>query len=157
MRFGSFGSAQSSSASLGAGAGQGFHDFIDYNVEAELLGYFSSFLVEHHFTGWSQVSATLNLLTWLAARTKTLRVGTAVLVLPWHNPCCWPSKRRLSTCCQVGGSISVSVKAIATMSFVGFAFRSRSWSSLRGSARFDHSVVAVTRAILPSWTLLEFR
>jgi hypothetical protein len=32
-------------------------------------------LVEHHFTGWNQVSATLTLLTWLAARTTTLRLG----------------------------------------------------------------------------------
>jgi alkanesulfonate monooxygenase SsuD/methylene tetrahydromethanopterin reductase-like flavin-dependent oxidoreductase (luciferase family) len=86
MRFGLFGSAQSSLENLGAGAGQGFHDYVDYNVEAEALGYYSTFLVEHHFTGWSQISATLNLLTWLAARTKSLRVGTAVLVLPWHNP-----------------------------------------------------------------------
>jgi alkanesulfonate monooxygenase SsuD/methylene tetrahydromethanopterin reductase-like flavin-dependent oxidoreductase (luciferase family) len=66
--------------------GQGFHDFIDFNVEAEALGYHSTFLVEHHFTGWNQVSATLTLLTWLAARTTTLRLGTAVMVLPWHNP-----------------------------------------------------------------------
>ena len=43
-------------------------------------------LVEHHFTGFGQVSATLNLLTWIGARTKTLRLGTAVIVLPWHNP-----------------------------------------------------------------------
>jgi alkanesulfonate monooxygenase SsuD/methylene tetrahydromethanopterin reductase-like flavin-dependent oxidoreductase (luciferase family) len=43
--------------------GQGFHDFIDFNVEAEALGYHSTFLVEHHFTGWNQVSATLTLLT----------------------------------------------------------------------------------------------
>jgi alkanesulfonate monooxygenase SsuD/methylene tetrahydromethanopterin reductase-like flavin-dependent oxidoreductase (luciferase family) len=28
----------------------------------------------------------LNLLTWIGARTTTLRLGTAVLVLPWHNP-----------------------------------------------------------------------
>src|ERR1700691_6671746 len=86
MRFGLFGSAQANSGDLGEDAGQGFHDYIDFNVEAESLGYYSTFLVEHHFTGWSQVSATLNLLTWLAARTKTLRVGSAVLVLPWHNP-----------------------------------------------------------------------
>jgi alkanesulfonate monooxygenase SsuD/methylene tetrahydromethanopterin reductase-like flavin-dependent oxidoreductase (luciferase family) len=86
MRFGLFGSAQAGTSNLGAGVGQGFHDYIEYNVEAEGLGYHSTFLVEHHFTGWSQVSATLNLLTWLAARTNTLRVGTAVLVLPWHNP-----------------------------------------------------------------------
>src|SRR5262249_57686401 len=26
------------------------------------------------------------LLTWLAACTTTLRLGTAVMVLPWHNP-----------------------------------------------------------------------
>ena len=43
-------------------------------------------MVEHHFTGFGQVSASLTLLTWLAARTKTLRLGTAVMVLPWHNP-----------------------------------------------------------------------
>ena len=86
MRFGLFGGAQTNSATLGAGLGQGFHDFVDFNVEAEALGYRSTFCVEHHFTGWGQISATLNLLTWLAARTKTLRVGTAVMVLPWHNP-----------------------------------------------------------------------
>ena len=86
MRFGLFGSAQANGGDLGAGIGQGFHDYIDFNVEAESLGYHSTFLVEHHFTGWSQVSATLSLLTYLAARTKTLRLGTAVMVLPWHNP-----------------------------------------------------------------------
>src|SRR3984893_8704325 len=86
MRFGLFGSAQANGSDLGASIGQGFHDYIDFNVEAESLGYHSTFLVEHHFTGWSQVSATLSLLTYLAARTKTLRLGTAVMVLPWHNP-----------------------------------------------------------------------
>jgi alkanesulfonate monooxygenase SsuD/methylene tetrahydromethanopterin reductase-like flavin-dependent oxidoreductase (luciferase family) len=86
MRFGLFGSAQANGSDLDASIGQGFHDYIDFNVEAESLGYHSTFLVEHHFTGWSQVSATLNLLTYLAARTKTLCLGTAVMVLPWHNP-----------------------------------------------------------------------
>src|ERR1700719_4401048 len=106
MRFGLFGSAQANGRDLGAGIGQGFHDYIDFNVEAESLGYHSTFLVEHHFTGWSQVSATLSLLTYLAARTKTLRLGTAVMVLPWHNRCCLPSRPRPSTCCQAAGSIS---------------------------------------------------
>jgi alkanesulfonate monooxygenase SsuD/methylene tetrahydromethanopterin reductase-like flavin-dependent oxidoreductase (luciferase family) len=86
MRFGLFGSAQTYTGDLGAGVGQGFRDYTEYNVEAEALGYVSAFLVEHHFTGWNQVSATLNVLTWVAARTKTLRVGTATMVLPWHNP-----------------------------------------------------------------------
>ncbi len=66
--------------------GQGFDDFIDLNVEAEALGYHGTFLVEHHFSGWNQVSATLMLQTALAMRTTTLRLGSAVIVLPWHNP-----------------------------------------------------------------------
>ena len=86
MQFAIFGSAEAGSERPGAAPGEGFHDFVEFNVEAEALGYYATFLVEHHFTGWNQVSATLTLLTWLAARTTTLRLGTAVLVLPWHNP-----------------------------------------------------------------------
>jgi hypothetical protein len=52
MRFGIFGAAQADSSLSSAPMGQGFHDFIDFNVEAEALGYHSTFLVEHHFTGW---------------------------------------------------------------------------------------------------------
>jgi alkanesulfonate monooxygenase SsuD/methylene tetrahydromethanopterin reductase-like flavin-dependent oxidoreductase (luciferase family) len=86
MRFGLFGSAQARRTGPDTDSSQGFRDFIDNNVEAEALGYYSTFLVEHHFTGFGQVSASLNLLTWLGARTRHLRLGTAVLVLPWHNP-----------------------------------------------------------------------
>jgi alkanesulfonate monooxygenase SsuD/methylene tetrahydromethanopterin reductase-like flavin-dependent oxidoreductase (luciferase family) len=90
MQFGLFGSAAARRPSNVDAAefdsAEGFRDFIDYNVEAEALGFRSTFVVEHHFTGYGQVSATLNLLTWLGARTTTLRLGTAVIVLPWHNP-----------------------------------------------------------------------
>jgi len=86
MQFGLFGSASARRGSGEFDSTEGFHDFIEYNVEAEALGFHGTFVVEHHFTGYGQVSATLNLLTWLGARTKSLRLGTAVMVLPWHNP-----------------------------------------------------------------------
>src|SRR5260370_22188056 len=86
MRFGLFGSAQARRSGPDTDSSQGFREFIDNNVEAEALGYHSTFLVEHHFTGFGQVSASLNLLTWLGARTRHLRLGTPVLGLPWHNP-----------------------------------------------------------------------
>jgi alkanesulfonate monooxygenase SsuD/methylene tetrahydromethanopterin reductase-like flavin-dependent oxidoreductase (luciferase family) len=86
MKFGLFGSAQAQRGGTDVDSAQGFKDFVEYNVEAEALGYHSTFVVEHHFTGFGQVSASLNLLTWVAARTSTLRLGTAVVVLPWHNP-----------------------------------------------------------------------
>src|SRR5438552_390998 len=85
MRFGLFGGARTE---IGEQASDSriYTDYIDYICDAEALGFHSLFLVEHHFTGFGQISATLNFLTYLAAKTTTLRLGTAVLVLPWHNP-----------------------------------------------------------------------
>jgi alkanesulfonate monooxygenase SsuD/methylene tetrahydromethanopterin reductase-like flavin-dependent oxidoreductase (luciferase family) len=84
MKFGLFGGARARGGP--AGDSEGYHDFINYVVEAERFGFASVFLVEHHFTGFGQVSASLNLLSYLAARTSRIRLGTAVVVLPWHNP-----------------------------------------------------------------------
>ena len=84
MKFGLFGGARARGGP--ADDSSGYHDFINYIVEAERLGFSSVFLVEHHFTGFGQISATLNFLTYLAAKTSRIRLGTAVLVLRWHNP-----------------------------------------------------------------------
>ena len=84
MKFGLFGGARAKGGP--AGDSHAYHDFINYVVESERLGFSSVFLVEHHFTGFGQVSASMNLLTYLAARTERIRLGTAVVVLPWHNP-----------------------------------------------------------------------
>jgi alkanesulfonate monooxygenase SsuD/methylene tetrahydromethanopterin reductase-like flavin-dependent oxidoreductase (luciferase family) len=86
MRFGLFGGAAAPRLPDVAASAEGFLDFVETNVEAEALGFHSSFVTEHHFTGIGQVSATLTLLTFIAARTTRLRLGTAILVLPWHNP-----------------------------------------------------------------------
>jgi probable F420-dependent oxidoreductase len=85
MKFGLFGGARAARGGP-AGDSHGYGEFIAYVVEAEKLGFRSVFLVEHHFTGHAQVSASLSLLSYLAACTKHIRLGTAVVVLPWHNP-----------------------------------------------------------------------
>ena len=84
MKFGLFGGARAKGGP--AGDSHAYHDFVNYVVEAEKLGFSSVFLVEHHFTGFGQVSASMSLLAYLAARTERIRLGTAVVVLPWHNP-----------------------------------------------------------------------
>ena len=85
MKFGLFGGARAARGGP-TGDSQGYADYIDYVCEAEALGFHSVFIVEHHFTGHGQVSASMNVLSYLAARTKRIRLGTAVVVLPWHNP-----------------------------------------------------------------------
>src|SRR5918998_6183287 len=85
MRFGLFGGARTKRAA-GPGDSHGYGAFIEYVQEAERLGFHSLFMVEHHFTGHGQVSASMTLLAYLAAKTRRIRLGTAVVVLPWHNP-----------------------------------------------------------------------
>lgn len=85
MRFGLFGGARTVLDGRTSDS-QMYTDYIDYVCEAESLGFHGLFLVEHHFTGTGQVSDSLGFLKYLAARTTTLRLGTAVIVLPWHNP-----------------------------------------------------------------------
>jgi alkanesulfonate monooxygenase SsuD/methylene tetrahydromethanopterin reductase-like flavin-dependent oxidoreductase (luciferase family) len=84
MKFGLFGGAKSGAGDVTDS--QSYGRFIDYVLHGDELGYASIFLVEHHFTGNSQVSSSLGLLSFLAGRTRQMRLGTAVVVLPWHNP-----------------------------------------------------------------------
>ena len=62
------------------------HQVVDYAVRAEALGFVSIFLTEHHFTGLPQIPSSLTVLSYLAARTTRMRLGTALIILPWHNP-----------------------------------------------------------------------
>jgi alkanesulfonate monooxygenase SsuD/methylene tetrahydromethanopterin reductase-like flavin-dependent oxidoreductase (luciferase family) len=53
---------------------------------AEALGFDSVWAVEHHFAEYSMSPNPLQFLTWVAARTERVRLGSMVCVLPWHNP-----------------------------------------------------------------------
>ena len=86
MRFGLFGGAAVPRGDPPAISARRLADYIETNVEAEGLGYYATFLTEHHFTGVGQISAPLLVLTAIAMRTTKLRLGTAVMVLAWHNP-----------------------------------------------------------------------
>src|SRR5437879_6978406 len=53
---------------------------------AEPLGFDSLFALEHHFTGYAMSPAPTQLLSYYAGRTRRIALGTAVIVLPWHDP-----------------------------------------------------------------------
>ncbi len=143
MRFGLFGSATARHGGPDVDSGQGYRQFIDYNIEAEALGYYSTFLVEHHFTGLGQVSASLALLTWVAAKTRTLRVGTAVLVLPWHNPVLL-AEQAATIDLLSGGRLDFGVgKGYRHGEFSGFCVPIE-----EADARFNESLDVITKA----WT-----
>src|SRR5271154_5120164 len=141
MKFGLFGSAQANGDDLGPESGQGFRDYLDFNVEAEALGFKSTFLVEHHFTGWNQVSSTLMLLMALAMRTKTLRLGSAVMVLPWHNPVLLAEQAATLDLIS-GGRFDFGVgKGYRHSEFKGFQIAPE-----EAEARFEEAIEVMTRA-----------
>lgn len=52
----------------------------------EPLGYDSLWTVEHHFGPYGLNSNPLQFLSYMAGKTSTIKLGTMVVVLPWHDP-----------------------------------------------------------------------
>ena len=69
MKFGLFGGARSKPGAAD-GYAEGYREYIDGVIEAEAQGLHSNFLVEHHFSGIGQVSASLSLLAYLAGKMR---------------------------------------------------------------------------------------
>ena len=63
-----------------------FHEHMALGDLAEPLGFDSLWALEHHFTGYAMSPSPTHLLAYYAGRTKRITLGTAVIVLPWHDP-----------------------------------------------------------------------
>jgi alkanesulfonate monooxygenase SsuD/methylene tetrahydromethanopterin reductase-like flavin-dependent oxidoreductase (luciferase family) len=59
---------------------------LDLAARAEDAGFDSVFVSEHHFSDYQLTSQQMMVLSWVAARTERLKLGTFVTVLPWHDP-----------------------------------------------------------------------
>jgi len=76
-------------------ASYGWQDCTDQRVWDEELrlasiaadsGFDCLWSAEHHFNDYSFVPDNIQLMTWLAARHPNIDVGTAAVILPWHDP-----------------------------------------------------------------------
>lgn len=64
-----------------------FEDALAELAAADALGFGAAWLVEHHFMpGYSHSSKPELVLAAAAARTKALRLGLAIVPLPYHHP-----------------------------------------------------------------------
>ena len=55
-------------------------------LQAEALGFQSIWSVEHHFTDYTMCPDVFQFLTYMAAKTEHVQLGSMVCVLPWHDP-----------------------------------------------------------------------
>ena len=119
MRFGLFGGAQAPRTSDGD-PGRGFWEFIETSVEAERLGFYSTFLVEHHFSAPGRCRPPGSPAAgWPRARRRS-GWGRRRSCRPGMTRCCWPSARRPSICLCRASGLPAWARADRHSEFAGF-------------------------------------
>lgn len=83
MEFGTFLLLQSPSAQP---TDEVFQRGVEITQAADELGFHNMWLAEHHFSTYGYLSRPLMVALHLANKTRRIRVGTAVIVLPLHHP-----------------------------------------------------------------------
>lgn len=63
-----------------------YEDVLDQIVAGEQMGFGSVWLTEHHFVEDGYTPSPLILAAAIGARTKTMRLGTNLIILPLHDP-----------------------------------------------------------------------
>ena len=59
---------------------------VEITQAAEDLGFANMWLAEHHFSSYGYLARPMTYALHLANKTRRIRVGTAVIVVPLHHP-----------------------------------------------------------------------
>jgi alkanesulfonate monooxygenase SsuD/methylene tetrahydromethanopterin reductase-like flavin-dependent oxidoreductase (luciferase family) len=86
MRFGYFTLSDNAYRENTRAPNQFIADIIDEAIFADKIGLHSAWIGEHHFSTLGVLSCPDIALTYIAARTKHIRLAPAVTVLPLHHP-----------------------------------------------------------------------
>ena len=63
-----------------------YDEEVALGVLADELGYDALWPVEHHFEDYSFCPDNTQFLSYMAARTQRIKLGTGAVILPWHDP-----------------------------------------------------------------------
>jgi alkanesulfonate monooxygenase SsuD/methylene tetrahydromethanopterin reductase-like flavin-dependent oxidoreductase (luciferase family) len=141
MRFGLFGGATVPRGEQPEASARRLAEYIEAHAEAEALGFWGTFLTEHHFTGAGQISAPFQVLGAIAMRTTRLRLGTAVMVLAWHNPAML-AEQAATLDVVSGGRLELGVgRGYRASEFSGFAMPME-----EADGRFDEGFAVLKQA-----------
>ena len=97
-----------------------YQDELSLMEMSEGLGFDSVWALDHHFTGYVMSPDPTQLLSYVAGRTKRLQLGTAVIVLPWHDPVEIAEKIALLDVVSGGRTIFGFGRGAATVEYNGF-------------------------------------
>jgi alkanesulfonate monooxygenase SsuD/methylene tetrahydromethanopterin reductase-like flavin-dependent oxidoreductase (luciferase family) len=97
-----------------------YQDELSLMEMAEDAGFDSVWALDHHFTGYVMSPDPTQLLSYVAGRTKRVQLGTAVIVLPWHDPVSIAEKIALLDVVAGGRTIFGFGRGAATVEYNGF-------------------------------------
>jgi alkanesulfonate monooxygenase SsuD/methylene tetrahydromethanopterin reductase-like flavin-dependent oxidoreductase (luciferase family) len=97
-----------------------YQDELNLMEMSEDLGFDSVWCLDHHFTGYVMSPDPTQLLSYVAGRTKKVQLGTAVIVLPWHDPVEVAEKIALLDIVSKGRTIFGFGRGAATVEYNGF-------------------------------------
>lgn len=109
---------------------------------AEPLGYESIWGVEHHFTDYTMCPDVLQFLAYMAGRTERARLGSMVVVLPWHDPVRVAEEFVMLDNLSDGRVIVGVGRGLARVEYAGFGL---DMAESRG--RFNESAELLARAL----------
>ncbi len=121
---------------------QFIHEEFTQLILADELGFDSIWMTEHHFSDYSISPNPLFYLAHLAARTRRVRLGTQVVVVPWHDPVRLAEEIAMLDHMSGGRAILGFGRGLARMEYEGLRID-------QGEARqrFDETVAMVMNAM----------
>jgi alkanesulfonate monooxygenase SsuD/methylene tetrahydromethanopterin reductase-like flavin-dependent oxidoreductase (luciferase family) len=110
--------------------------------QAEEFGFNVIWCAEHHFDHYSIAPDNFQLLTWLAARTKKIQLGTAAVILPWNDPLRLAEKASVLDAVSEGRFVLGLGRGLARMEYQAFGIAMH-----EARDRFDESARMIVNAL----------
>jgi alkanesulfonate monooxygenase SsuD/methylene tetrahydromethanopterin reductase-like flavin-dependent oxidoreductase (luciferase family) len=119
-----------------------FRQETELGVLAEQYGFDSVWAVEHHFDDYSMCPDNLQLLSYLAAKTSRIKLGTGAVILPWNDPLRVVEKVAMLDILSEGRVLFGMGRGLAKMEYEGFR---EDMNASRG--KFDEAAPLIIRGL----------
>jgi alkanesulfonate monooxygenase SsuD/methylene tetrahydromethanopterin reductase-like flavin-dependent oxidoreductase (luciferase family) len=119
-----------------------FRQEAELGVLAEECGFDSVWAAEHHFDDYSMCPDNLQLMSWLAARTSRIKLGTGAVILPWNDPLRVVEKVVMLDVLSGGRVLFGMGRGLAKMEYEGFR---EDMNASRG--KFDEAAELIVRGL----------
>ena len=108
----------------------------------EALGFDSLWMAEHHFDDYSMCPDNVVALSYLAARTSTVRLAPGAVILPWNNPLRVVEKITMLDHLSRGRLMLGMGRGLAKMEYAGFGIDMN-----EARERFDEAAEMILRGL----------